>query len=226
MERTIVVGDVHGCREELEALLRACAWTRGERLILAGDLVAKGPDSQGVVQLARESGALAVRGNHDEHVLRGRATLAPDVKPPRPEHRQVIETLTPPDWLYLESLPLLLRLGAEGPGQPEAVVLHGGAVPGVPLDQQDPANLINMRSMTAAGAPSRRIEGLPWAAVWRGPERIIFGHDAIRGLQQYPWALGLDTGCVYGNRLTAVILPERRLVSVPARRSYVGPDVR
>ena len=69
MDRTIVVGDVHGCREELEELVRVCGWRPGERLILAGDLVAKGPDSRGVVARAREWGALGVLGNHDAHVL-------------------------------------------------------------------------------------------------------------------------------------------------------------
>ena len=61
MRRTLLIGDVHGCNDELGELLKAAHWTSAQRLVLVGDLVAKGPDSAGVVQRARELGALAVR---------------------------------------------------------------------------------------------------------------------------------------------------------------------
>jgi diadenosine tetraphosphatase ApaH/serine/threonine PP2A family protein phosphatase len=224
MTPTIVVGDVHGCVDELRRLLTACDFRKGDRLVLAGDLVAKGPDSQGVVQLARESGAQAVLGNHDDHVLRARAVARGDVPPAakgvRAEHQQVADTLKPSDWKFLEELPLFLRLGAEQPGDADTIVLHAGAVPGVAMEDQRREHLITMRSIDRHGEPTKRIEERPWAKVWPGPERIVFGHDAVRSLQKYPFALGLDTGCVYGNRLTAVRLPERRLIAVDARRAY------
>lgn len=224
MKPTIVVGDVHGCLDELRRLLTASGFSPGERLVLAGDLVAKGPDSQGVVQLAREAGAEAVLGNHDDHVLRARAVARGELPAPskgvRAEHQRVADELTRPDWKYLETLPLFLRLGPEQAGGADTVVVHAGAVPGVPFDEQRPEHLISMRSIDDQGEPTKRIEGRPWAKVWPGPEPIVFGHDAVRGLQQYPFALGLDTGCVYGKRLTAIRLPERRLISVDARRAY------
>jgi len=215
--RTLFIGDVHGCAQELDALLAACGWRRGERVVLVGDLVAKGPDSAGVVRRAREQGFLAVRGNHDAHVLRWHAGLAPEGKKLGKEHRQVLDTLAPEDWTYLEAQPLYRRF-------PElnALAVHGGLVPGVPLEAQRPDELLNLRSIAPDGTPSKRVDGgAPWASVWPGPELVIFGHDAMRGLQRHPHAIGLDTGCVYGGQLTAYVMPEGRLVSVPAKRAYV-----
>jgi hypothetical protein len=225
MQRTIVVGDIHGCADELEQLVQKTGWQPGERLVLVGDLVAKGPDSQRVIAFARRAGAEAVMGNHDAHVLRLRdmaqGRVAGDGRPPRPEHQQVLDTLTDPDWAYLEALPLLLRLGPERAGAPDTVVVHAGAIPGVPLEQQEREHLLTLRSFSREGEPTKKGKGLPWASQWRGPERIVFGHDAVRGLQEYAYATGLDTGCVYGGALTALVLPERRLVSVRAKRAYV-----
>jgi hypothetical protein len=226
MQRTIVVGDVHGCREELEALVQECGFTPGDRLVLAGDLVAKGPDSPGVLARAREWGALAVLGNHDAHVLairqaEARGAHEPGLRNIKAEHRLVVDQLTPPDWLYLEALPLFLRLGSERDGVPDTVVIHAGAVPGRAIEEQHREHLITLRSIREDGEPTKKLKGRPWASLWTGPERLIFGHDALRGLQQYPLATGLDTGCVYGGKLSALVLPERRLVQVDARHRYV-----
>jgi hypothetical protein len=183
-------------------------------VVLVGDLVAKGPDSAGVVQWARESGALAVLGNHDEHALRARHG-DPHA---RAKHIEVAKSLSAADLAWLEARPLWLRLDGLV-GTPRAVV-HGGAVPGIALERQERDHLLNLRSIDDRGHPSRRIEGSPWAALWRGPEQLVFGHDAVRGLQRHPMATGLDTGCVYGRELTALVLPSEELVSVPARRAY------
>lgn len=213
--RTIVIGDVHGCLDELLALVARCERSGEDRVVLVGDLVAKGPDSAGVVAWAREGGGDAVLGNHDAHVLRAHDAPAEA----RPHHVKVAETLTPEDVDWLAARPLWLRL----PGKARAhatVVVHGGLVPGVPIESQARDHLLNLRSIDADGRPSKRIEGTPWGALWAGPERAVYGHDAIRGLQRHPHATGLDTGCVYGRELTALVLPEGKLVSVAARRAY------
>jgi hypothetical protein len=214
---------VHGCLDELEALVRRCGGLAGARVLLVGDLVAKGPDSAGVVQWARESGARAVLGNHDAHVLRLRPGAAAAARDAKPHHIAVAEALATADWKYLAALPLWLRVGRGH------LVVHAGLVPGVELEEQEREHLLNLRSITADGQPSKRLDGAPWASLWRGPEHVVFGHDAVRGLQRHPHATGLDTGCVYGKALTALVLRDgddtaARLVSVPARRAYVRMD--
>ncbi|QQR44306.1 metallophosphoesterase [Myxococcus xanthus] len=218
--RTLFIGDVHGCAEELDALLTQCAWRPDDRVVLVGDLVAKGPDSAGVVRRAREQGFLAVRGNHDAHVLRWHAGRGPRGKKLKPEHQQVLDTLTPEDWAWLESQPLYRFF-------PElnVVAVHGGLVPGVPLEAQKEDELLNLRSILPDGTPSKRVDaGAPWASLWQGPELVIFGHDAMRGIQRHPHAVGLDSGCVYGGKLSAYVMPEGRIVSVLAKRAYVDVD--
>jgi predicted phosphodiesterase len=220
MQRTIIVGDVHGCAEELRLLLRKCGHAKGDRVVLAGDLVAKGPDSQGVVQFARENSLLAVLGNHDAFALGHKNEADKDRGHDR---RDYIRTLGADDWAYLEALPHFLRLGDVRPGGPEVLVVHAGMVPGIPGENQRKEHLRSLRSIADTGEPtSRLLVHFPWAAQWRGPEWVVFGHDAVRGLQQQPLATGLDTGCVYGRQLSAIVLPEGKIVQVAALKRYAG----
>ncbi|MER2563814.1 MAG: metallophosphoesterase [Myxococcaceae bacterium] len=215
--RTLVIGDVHGCFDELVELLQVSGWTKADRLVFAGDLVAKGPDSRAVVALAREHKALGVLGNHDAHVLKAREGNASALKG---THREVANALSEDDWRYLELLPLWLDF-------PElnTLVVHAGLLPNVPVTEQPRHLLLNLRSIDAEGHGSTRVSGgRPWAELWPGPRFVIFGHDALRKLQHHPHALGLDTGCVYGGQLSAVWLPERRLVQVNAKRAYVDVE--
>lgn len=211
MRRTLFIGDVHGCNDELGDLLAASGFSGDDRLVLVGDLVAKGPDSAGVVDRARELKALAVLGNHDANVLAPR---------PGSHHEKVAASLSPSSLRWLELLPLWLDFA-----ELNALVVHGGVLPNVPLENHPRHVLLNLRSIDAEGKGSMRVDGgVPWASRWPGPRHVIFGHDALRGLQRHPHATGLDTGCVYGKQLTGVWLPEFKLVSVPARRAYVPVD--
>jgi hypothetical protein len=215
---TIVIGDVHGCVDELAALLSACGRRKEDRVVLVGDLVAKGPDSHGVLALVRECGASSVLGNHDASLLRLHERLLAGEPLPagRAEQLALARTLDDDDWALLASLPYWLRLPELG-----ALVVHAGLAPGVALEDQDRDMLLNMRTIDAQGRPSRRPDGgVLWGALWPGPELVLFGHHASAGLQRHPHAIGLDSGCVYGRELTAYVMPEGRFVSVPAKRQY------
>ena len=206
-----MVGDVHGCSEELDTLLSQHA--AGRQVVLAGDLIGKGPDARACITLASECGAIWVRGNHDQHVINKRSEA--DSAAPVGSHIRIAAELSTPQWSMLENTCHTLLLTAH-----QALVVHAGLVPGLALAVQQPKDLIAMRSIDQAGSASKRIKPWPWASRWQGPEHVIFGHDAIRGLQRYPKATGLDTGCVYGGRLSAMKLPEWEIVSVDAKETY------
>lgn len=218
VKRTIIVGDVHGCIEEAEIIVKACGFEPGESVVFVGDLVGRGPDSKGVLELARRIEAQSVRGNHEQAWLLWRNDIAngrPPQKLSRIQTNAVME-LDAADWNYLAAMPFYIKL-------PEynVIVVHAGLAPGIDIEVQNPEYLLNIRTIGSDGLPSTRSDsGVPWGSMWRGPQEVVFGHNASRGLQRYPFATGLDTGCVYGGCLTAYLLPERRLVSVPAARAY------
>lgn len=216
--RVIAIGDVHGCIDELQDLLRECDYRPGDMVVFLGDLVSKGPDSFAVVQMAREIGAIGVRGNHDFEVVRWHQAIKSGVDPPvvGSEHFHIANCLTKADMKWMYSLPWYISSPDLG-----ALFVHAGFVSGIRLAKQNPRLMMNMRSILPDGTvTSKFFNNWPWARLWDGPQTVLFGHDADRGLQQYEHAIGLDTGCVYGGRLTACILPEKRLVSVNARREY------
>jgi hypothetical protein len=226
MDRWVIVGDVHGCSAELDDLLDRVGISAGDGLAFVGDLVAKGPRSREVMKRARELGAQVALGNHEERMLDAhRARLAG--RPPQKldkTHVALLEELDDEEWSMLEALPLWLDLEAG------LRVVHAGLVPGIPMAEQDPYHLTHLRSISDAGEPSSKF-GPPWGARYRGPPHVVFGHNARKDPQLHPDATGLDTGCVYGGRLTALVIPKGTeppapdvradaLVSVPAREAY------
>ncbi len=217
VQRTIFIGDVHGCLDELQSLLKKVSASNADRVVLVGDMVAKGPDSQGVVAFARESNFEAVVGNHDDAVLRyRRETRAGKPLTLKPGHLAVAQSLTEPDFAWLEALPHYIRIPEQ-----DVVVVHAGVVPGKPVEEQSAIDLMTMRTLREDGSASSRLEdGDLWPLRYRGPEHVVFGHNAISGLQRTSFATGLDTGCVYGLALTALVLPENTLVSVVSKHAY------
>ncbi len=216
--RTVIIGDAHGCAFEVEALLDRVHFGSGDRLVFVGDLVARGPDSLGVLDIARRTGAVIVRGNHEQKLLDwyadGDVTLGRI-------HLDLARALRPVDWTLLATSPLSVELPEHG-----LVVVHAGIEPGIPLDHQHRQTLLTIR--TVKSDKRQRL----WGELYAGPPHVVFGHNALPGLQLHPWATGLDTGCVYGGRLTALVLDpsekvprsifrrQAKLVSQAARRVY------
>jgi 3',5'-cyclic AMP phosphodiesterase CpdA len=150
----------------------------GDHLIFTGDLINKGPDSAGVVDLARQHSASCVRGNHEDRVLllrhdvmaSGAMTEAEEVQSQIYSSRELKEralarALTDEQAQWLEDCPVILDVGfVQGIGQ--LVVVHGGLVPGVDYEKQDPSSVMTMRTIDLdTHVPSPSHDGLNWAKV-------------------------------------------------------------
>lgn len=211
MGRTIVIGDIHGCFDELSDLLKLVELRPEDRVIAVGDLVGKGTRSGEVLDRFIEDVRFSsVIGNHDRALRQyWRGDPRRLTKEQRITARQ-LESQRERYAAYLRSLPFTINLGTH-------LVVHAGVRPGVPLRLQMTSDLTEIRTM-GANPSSRR--GVPWYRVYRGRRMVLFGHWPAKVPRLSPCAIGLDTGCVYGGRLTGYIIESNQFVSVPARRAY------
>ena len=219
---TFFVGDLHGCRAELEELLASIAFRQDlDRLLLTGDVFSRGPDPRGVWRLLQHSGARMVLGNHDarllEHLQARRAGRP--IAFSRAEHQSTLAALqAAADRLlpWLEACPLYLE-------EDGFVLTHAGINPEKGLARTTRDEFLAIRRWPAENG----LEGPRWHDFYQPPDDrlLLFGHDAPGGLvvksrpDGRPYLLGLDTGCVYGGQLTAYALQADRLVQVACRRS-------
>lgn len=209
-EEIFVIGDIHGCYDELRILLKDADANKDSVLkIFVGDLVNKGPKNAEVLDLVRTSPSmLSVRGNHDEIVLKEYISSKSRDYNMNPKYLW-IKDLSPENIDYLKELPYTISLPSLN-----AIIVHAGLLPGTHLENNSPYNMVHMRNIIETDVfwegglqgTNSDTEGDPWASLWCGPEHIYFGHDAKRKLQTYPYATGLDTGCVYGNWLTGLFI--------------------
>ncbi|RKH90627.1 polynucleotide kinase-phosphatase [Corallococcus sp. AB045] len=238
-----IIGDIHGCREELEALLAKLGYQvrpradgtpgfdvrppEGRKAVFLGDLVDRGPDIPGVLRLVMdmvEAGtALCVPGNHEMKLLRklrgGKVNVSHGMA-------QTLEQLEqePPEFhqrvaKFIDDLVSHYVLD-DG----RLVVAHAGL-----KESMQGRGSGRVRTFALYGETTGETDeyGFPvrfnWAAEYRGRASVVYGHQAVLEAEWVNNTLCVDTGCVYGGQLTALRYPERELVSVPAQRVYCEP---
>lgn len=202
-EELFIVGDVQGCHAELLDLLAAARFNPSRhRLVFVGDLINRGPDSRGVLAVARQHDALVVVGNHEDALLSGFA--GETMSRVRAQLGDTLdETIA-----WIRTWPTFLRFAPLS-----LIVVHAGIAPGKRPEECTRAELTRIRA----------VDGEPWFDAWKGPETVVFGHWAKLGKVDRPLAKGLDTGCVYGGRLTGIFWPRAEWASVPARQQWFDP---
>ncbi|MGX1315145.1 protein phosphatase [Streptomyces calvus] len=227
-----IVGDVHGCSAELEALLTKLGYAdgvhpEGRTAVFVGDLVDRGPDSPGVLRrvmaMVKSGNALCVPGNHENkfgRYLRGRQV----------QHTHgLAETV---EQMAGESEEFRAEVREFVDGLVSHYVLDGGRLvvchAGLP-EKYHGRTSGRVRSHALYGDTTGETDefGLPvrypWAEDYRGRAAVVYGHTPVPEATWLNNTICLDTGAVFGGKLTALRWPERELVDVPARKVWYEP---
>jgi protein phosphatase len=228
-----IIGDVHGCGDELEALLDTLGYgadrihPAGRKVVFLGDLVDRGPRVVDVLRIAMTmvaaGSALAVPGNHDLKLVRklkgkdvqlthGLAQSMEQLERETPEFREQVAT-------FLDDLVSHYVLD-DG----RLVVAHAG----LKAEMQGRGSG-KVREFALYGETTGETDefGLPvrynWAAEYRGRASVVYGHTPVPDPEWVNGTINIDTGCVFGGRLTALRWPEKELVTIPANQTYAEP---
>ena len=239
-----VIGDVHGCRPELEALLGKLGYRveatadadgphyevtppAGRRAVFVGDICDRGPDSAGALALVMDAvaagAALAIPGNHDSKLARA-------IEGAKVERKHglagTLEQLAKLPEAFAERVRTFIR------SLPSHYVADGGklviAHAGMPEALQNRVSgAVRHFGLFGDVSGETDADGLPerrdWARDYRGEAHVVYGHTATARAEWVNNTICIDTGCAFGGRLTALRWPEREIIDVEAERTYAEP---
>ncbi len=235
-----IIGDVHGCCDELLQLLEKLGYVKNEsgvythpenrKAVFVGDLVDRGPKIPQVVQLAREmvaaGQAFCVPGNHDIKFMRA-------IRGKKVQITHGLGDSLDQFKVHDEAYPGSSRLAADFMDSlvshyvldnGNLVVAHAGM-----KEEMQGRGSGKVRDFALYGETTGETDdfGLPvrynWAADYRGRAMVVYGHTPVAEPEWLNRTICIDTGCVFGGKLTALRYPEKELVSVPALKTYYEP---
>ncbi len=227
-----LVGDVHGCGSELDTLLNKLGWDGtghpdGRVAVFVGDLVDRGPDTPGVLrrvmEMAAAGTALCVAGNHEAKLVR--ALRGAPVRTTHGLQESLDQLDRETDTFRDEVVDFLMGLPHQVVlDEGRLVVAHAGLREDLHGSDSSRARSFALYGDTTgqrdeAGLPVR----LPWQRSYRGSAAVVYGHTPVVDAVWVNNTLCLDTGVVFGGRLTALRYPELEIVDVPAERQWFPP---
>ena len=229
-KRLIIYGDIHGCLEEFKLLRKKIKPKKGDIEVVVGDILNKGPFSVETLKYIIKKGILAVMGNNEFkfiNLFEGNSK-GYDLKP---REKKLLKKLKKKHIKFLKKLPYFLKFD-------NITIVHGGIPYWLRLDkklsEEDKWHLISLRFY------DKDLKILPWskrdklykywAQIYDGKEGfVVYGHQPFKKPKIDKFAIGIDTGCVYGGKLSAVIFKWKKdgfdinnykIVSIKARKNY------
>jgi len=228
--RLFAIGDIHGCVDELAVMLKAIAPTEGDKVVFVGDYIDRGPASRDVVDLLLEfqegpGETIFLKGNHEDMLLGfvglpghyGESFLF-NGGAPTLESYGISEADLPVAREFIPASHLEFFGGLRNSYlRPPYLFVHAGVKPGLPLDEQTDEDLLWIRHDFIFHP--HQLDAT-----------VVFGHTPMRTVMvDLPWKLGIDTGLVYGGKLTCLELAEGVVYQLgrgsrQVRKSRLAPD--
>ncbi|QCI27787.1 metallophosphoesterase [Caminibacter pacificus] len=218
----VIYGDVHGCLEEWEELRKLIPKNSFE--ISVGDILDKGPYPVEALRYAKKNKIFTIMGNHEYKHLRkywGRKVILDE------DQQRVYPQLKQEDFDFIESMPFFLKLN-------HLTILHGGITNKIRLNNP-PLNIMTLLLFLREVDENDKFLPLNhnhpnasfWADRYDGHEGfIVYGHNPFKDVKKNKFAAGIDTACVYGNKLTALVIKntlkpwDYEIIQVNAKKQY------
>lgn len=209
MNKLIIYGDIHGCYDEFISLREKTNPQDSDIEVCVGDILTKGKHSVETLDFIIKHNIKSVLGNHEEKLLRYlKHQKSPKKNPVKLtlDEENIIAALTEEHIKFLENMPLFLKFGT-------IVVLHGGLQNRMELNnltKRDKEKILRLRYIDQDGHfiayGDEQEDSIFWADVYNGSQGfVVYGHQWFDEVRKSPFALGIDTGCVYGNKLSTAI---------------------
>ena len=218
----VIYGDVHGCLEEWEELRKLIPKNSIE--ISVGDILDKGPYPVEALRYAKKNKILTIMGNHEYKHLRKH--IGRNVKLDEDQQR-VYPQLKDEDFEFIENMPFFLKLN-------HLTIIHAGITNWIRLNNP-PFNIMTLLLFLRDVDENNKFLPLNhnnpnaryWADVYDGHEGfVVYGHNPFMDVKKNEFAAGIDTACVYGNKLTALVISntlkpwEYEIIQVKAKKKY------
>jgi len=209
MSKLIVYGDIHGCYDEFISLRNKVNPNKNDIEVCVGDVITKGKDSIKVLRYLQKNNIRSVLGNHEDKFIRFLEHQQNNNKNPiilDDDEQNIVDNLNENDMQYLKKMPLFLRFE-------NITVLHGGLqnhhVLNV-LTKKEKSKILRMRYLDKNGNflsyDKENEDSIFWADIYNGNQGfIVYGHHWFNEVKRNKNSIGVDTGCVYGNKLSAAI---------------------
>ena len=225
MKNVVIYGDIHGCLEEFEELRKKIPSNSIE--ITVGDFLDKGPYSKETIEYLRKNRIFSILGNHEYKYLRKK--IGRKVKMDE-EQEKIYNSLSDNDFEYIFSLPYFIKAN-------KLTILHAGISNHIYLSNPSMSELNRLLFFREVDKNERFLplnhsckESTFWADIYDGHEGfVVYGHSAFLEIKKDIFSAGIDTGCVYGNKLSAIIIEntlrpyEYRVIEVKSKRKYAEP---